>query len=216
MAIGYNRMDHLHDIASDISIRRCTFINNTADAATNFAYSVMDVIIERNFNQRGAGMAIFFGEDDYYTGVIDIEGCEFTNNSARDSGGGVYMYLGGMEGSFQTITIANSNFTGNSAQNGGGGGLETVHDNANSVETPNYVRVTKCRFDRNQGNFGGGYKNIQLNGKANANYVTVQDTVFESNEARVGGGIYLQSVETVKRDTLQNRIILENWLAYSL
>ena len=208
VAIGYNDTGRLHDYSPEITVSRCSFENNSAKAGTNLRFTVLEVLRSRVYNQRGGGMAFYFGEDNY-TGTITIKDCMFIDNVAEDSGGGIYMFLSGEMGSFQTVTISNSSFTGNRAQDGGG--LEITHSNPDSVNTPNIISVVKCRFERNSGKFGGGYKNIQLNAVTNLNYLYVQDSVFDNNFADVGAGIYLQSVVTVKKVTLLKRIEMENW-----
>ncbi len=207
VAIGYNNTGYLHDYLPEIRISRCSFSDNMAFAGTNLRYTVLEVLSNRIYNQRGGGMAFYFGEDNY-TGTVIIEDCEFTNNVAEDSGGGIYMFLSGI-GSFHNVTICNTSFTGNRAQDGGG--LEITHSNLDSVNKPNNISVIKCRFSRNDGKFGGGYKNIQLNDLTNLNYLHVKNTVFDSNVADVGAAIYLQSVVTVKKVTLLKRIDMENW-----
>ena len=152
-------------------------------------------------------MAFYFGEDDY-RGTIRVQHCNITNNVAEDSGGGIYMFLGG-EDSFQNVTIYNTTFTGNSAIEGGG--LEITHANARSTEKPNRISIAKCTFNKNYGNFGGGYKTVQLDESTNFNYMHIEDTVFDDNEAGAGAGVYLQSVISERSVTLLNRFTLENW-----
>lgn len=152
-------------------------------------------------------MAFYFGEDDY-KGTIHVKHCNFTGNVAEDSGGGIYMFLGG-EDSFQNVTIYNTTFTANRALEGGG--LEITHANAKSTEMPNRISIVRCRFNKNYGNFGGGYKTVQLDERTNFNYLHVQDTMFDDNEANAGAAVYLQSVISERIVTLLNRFTLENW-----
>ena len=208
VAIGYNNIGHLHDTVPDILISRCIFFDNKALAGEHLRFtSVVEVLSRRVFNQRGGGMAFYFGEDDYI-GDINIEYCNLTDNKAEDSGGGIYMFLSG-ERSFQNVTICNTTFTNNSAIEGGG--LEITHANAESMERPNSISIIKCTFYRNFGQFGGGYKTVQLNEKKNFNYLHIKDSIFNGNEGNAGAGVYLQSVISVKTVTLLRRITVENW-----
>lgn len=206
VAIGYNDTGHLHDIKPQIIIRGCSFINNAARVSDNFI-TVIEVLLKHVYNQRGGGMAFYFGENEY-NGTITIEQCEFSNNTAEDSGGGIYMFLSGRN-SFQTIMVINTSFIGNTAQYGGG--LETTHFNQDSLLTPNNITVIFCVFEENFGISGGGYNNIQLNHLANFNHLYVRATIFHNNIADVGAGLYMQSAVTVTNVTLPKRIFVENW-----
>jgi predicted outer membrane repeat protein len=190
-----------------IMIRGCTFEDNLATASGEFLFTVTEVLSSRVYNQRGGGLAFYFGTNNY-SGVINIQDSRFTGNKARDSGGGIYAFLGGPY-SAHNISISNTSFVRNSAQDGGG--LEITHSNNNSIANPNFIRVTNCKFDGNSGKFGGGYKNIQLDGQTNANHLVVTGTVFKDNVADVGAGIYLQAVVTIIRFTLQRRVTMEDW-----
>lgn len=203
VAIGYSKSSTR---APNITVTGCTFRNSSANAPDGFRYSVLDVLNNRIYNQRGGGMAFFFGAS-YYSGSVVISDCCFEECVAQDSGGGIYMFLGG-ERSRQVISISNTDFTRNKAKDGGG--LEITHANANSDEAPNAVMVTDCRFVGNNGTFGGGYKNIQLDDQTNLNNLTMRGSLFEDNKANVGAAIYLQAVVTVMKTTLKKRIAMED------
>lgn len=208
IAIGYQPGTRdLQDSTPNITVSRCRFMNNTASAIRNRTVTVLEVLRTRIYNQRGGGIALYFGTENF-TGNVNIENSHFTSNIAEDSGGGVYMFLNG-KGSSHNIIICSTIFTNNTAQDGGG--LEITHSNPDSVQNPNSIEVINCTFNKNRGRFGGGYKNIQLNDLSNMNYLNIQNTVFDDNEAEVGAGIYLQSVETVRKATLLNRISMESW-----
>lgn len=209
IAIGYSQPYRLqgYTYTPDIMVSGCTLDNNAARASGKYRFTVLEVLSTRVYNQRGGGLAFYFGTDDY-GGAVHIEDSQFINNTAEDSGGGVYMFLGGM-GSVHNVSISNTVFTSNHAQDGGG--LEITHSNADSVRNPNSIMVTNCTFDGNWGNFGGGYKNIQLNDQSNSNHLLVKETVFRDNQANVGAGLYLQAVVTVVKATLERRVIVEDW-----
>ncbi len=206
VAIGYSSSET--DEPPNISILSCEFRNNIASAVPQFNYSVLEVLTTHIYNQRGGGMAFYFGASNY-SGTITIQDTAIVNNMASDSGGGIYMYLGGTC-SFQNITIYNTRFIGNGAVKDGGG-LEITHSNSMSYKQPNQVTLVNCSFSGNHGEFGGGYKNIQLHPRSNFNNLLVRDTLFEENTAQGGAGIYLQSFEMIDKVVLPNRITLESW-----
>lgn len=209
VAIGYDDIPgHVPpDTSPSITITGCIFQGNTANATENNTLTVLSVLSNRTYNQRGGGMALYFGAMSY-DAVVRVENSCFINNTAQDSGGGIYMFLSG-NGSAHNVTIFNTDFIRNRAQDGGG--LEITHSNVNSSLNPHSIDVTECMFEKNWGKFGGGFKNIQLNDHSNSNSLTVTDTDFCDNEADVGAGIYLQSVSTVERATLQKRIFIQDW-----
>ena len=213
VAIGYSYSspwpEHIFPVAPQITIIACKFENNRALSAKDFQLTVLEVLSRSIYNQRGGGMALYFGADNYSV-VVNIEDCIFIGNEANDSGGGLYMFLNGEDNS-HNVTIRSTNFTGNKALDGGG--LEISHSNKESLYQPNKVLVTQCRFIANWGNFGGGFKNIQLYNLLNLNYLTIQDSLFEDNVANVGSGLYLQSVDAVKDNRRLKRITLKNWYA---
>lgn len=209
IAIGYSQpyVDQGRTYMPEIMIRGCTMNRNEALAFGEQRYTVLQVLSMQVYNQRGGGLAFYFGTDNY-NGTVTIEDCFFNDNKANDSGGGIYMFLGGM-GSVHNVDISDTIFTGNWAMDGGG--LEITHSNANSFLNPNTVQVTNCMFDGNMGKFGGGYKNIQLDGQSNANHLLVSRSVFMNNRGDVGAGIYLQAVVTVVKATLKRRVVIEDW-----
>lgn len=204
IAIGYS-----YPVPGDtpsITVEGCYFRNNSAYASGRYRFTVLEVLSTRVYNQRGGCMAFYFGASNY-GGNVRIKNSQFIDCKAKDSGGGVYMFLGGTN-STHTVSISDTNFVGNCAQDGGG--LEITHSKDDSVDNPNMIQITRCKFEGNLGNFGGGFKNIQINDQANSNYLSVKDTVFENNTATVGAAIYLQAVATVLTATLNRQIILED------
>jgi len=208
VAIGYQpEISEEQSYQPNVTISGCDFTNNQALATDNKTFTFLEVLSSKIYNQRGGGVAFYFGRRKY-NGTVLIQNCHFINNTAADSGGGVYMFLNGVESS-HNITSVDTDFVGNKAQDGGG--LEITHSNEDSVNNPNFVSVINCTFFGNRGKFGGGYKNIQLNDYSNSNNLVVEDTVFDGNEAEVGAGIYLQSVESVRDITLLRRISMKSW-----
>ena len=183
------------------------FVENTANVTAGFNRTTGEVLATRMYNQRGGGIAFYFGTDGL-SAEVDIDRCDFEGNVANSAGGGVYMYLTG-EDNAHTVRITETNFTLNKAQDGGG--LEITFDTSISVENPNDIFVADCKFSRNKGNFGGGFKSIQLNSHGNQNKVTMVNCEFTENDAPVGSGIYFQSRFTIITVAMDTRIVLRDW-----
>ena len=208
IAIGYSQLTTQLELSPpSITIAKSTFRDNRAKADNLYQYNVLEVLRDKVYNQRGGGIAFYFGADNYNSHV-EITGCTVTGNSAQDSGGGVYMFLGGSN-SNHNVQINSSTFADNEALDGGG--LEITHANTYSQDNPNNITVTNCMFAMNRGTFGGGYKNIQLDSQTNLNKLLVTNSTFLDNTAVVGAAIYLQSVETVNVAPLLTRIYLNDW-----
>ncbi|MCP4838741.1 MAG: hypothetical protein GY894_05185, partial [Planctomycetes bacterium] len=94
--------------------------------------------------------------------------CTFTNNSADNSGGGMYNYV-------SVATLRNCTFTNNSAEYAGGG-------MANEDSSPT---LTDCTFTNNSADqYAGGMVNQDSS-------TTLTNCTFESNTAgQNGGGMY--------------------------
>ena len=210
IAVGYNdrpRPEHLQDKPPIILISESTFENNNATAAEAFQYDISEVLGRRLYNQRGGSIACYFGTPSY-SATVNITGSIIRDSFARDSGGGVYMFLAGDDNA-HTVNICNTDFIGNEALDGGG--LEITQSTPDSLTRPNWVTVSRCNFLKNFGNFGGGFKSIQLDTHGNMNFVTVYNTSFSENKALVGSGLYLQSLYAIDTVKLEKRIIVDNW-----
>jgi hypothetical protein len=110
--------------------------------------------------------------------VVDmtLSFCTFSNNTA-DDGGGVYVLSGNDELSFIAST-----FSGNTAGNDGGG-LHVFRDN-------NHLEVTSCAFSENTAaNDGGGVHVIRDNDDMALTSVTFSD----NTAANYGGGMDVNS-----------------------
>lgn len=210
VAIGYNdwpRPEHLRDNLPMILISGSTFEKNNATASEAFQYDVSQVLSQQLYNQRGGSIAFYFGTPSY-NATVDIFDSTVRDSFARDSGGGVYMFLAGDDNS-HTINIRNTDFIGNEAKDGGG--LEITQATPASLTMPNKVTVSNCNFVKNVGNFGGGFKSIQLDTHGNMNFVTVRNSSFSKNRAPVGSGLYLQSLYAIDTVKLEKRITVEDW-----
>ena len=210
LAIGYNNIDLPPDllaISPSISIVNVSFVRNRALAVEGFKYSVGQVLLTKLYNQRGGGLACYLGTPNYSVKVL-LDGCTVMENHADSAGGGVYMYLTGANNS-HTVDILNTKFQKNDAPDGGG--LEITYDTEDSRDNPNNVYLKACDFTGNNGHFGGGFKNIQLNSQGNMNNVSIVECNFSSNTATVGAALYLQSSYTIVNVAMMMRITLENW-----
>ena len=210
MAVGYNdrsRPEHLQSKPPTILISESTFEGNNATAAEAFQYDVSEVLSRRLYNQRGGSIACYFGTPSY-SATVNITGSTIRDSFARDSGGGVYMFLAGDDNA-HTVNIWKTDFVNNKALDGGG--LEITQSTPVSLTRPSKVTVSDCNFVKNTANFGGGFKSIQLDTHGNMNFVTVRNTSFSENEALVGSGLYLQSLYAIDTVKLEKRIIVEDW-----
>ena len=210
VSVGYNdlpRPEYLQSEPPMIVISESIFENNNATAAEAFQYDVSEVLNRRLYNQRGGSIACYFGTRNY-SATVNITRSMIRDSFARDAGGGVYMFLAGDDNA-HTVNIWKTNFINNEALDGGG--LEITQSTPDSLTRPSQVTVSACNFTENVGNFGGGFKSIQLDTHGNMNSVTVRNTSFSENRALVGSGLYLQSLYAIDTVRLEKRIIVEDW-----
>jgi hypothetical protein len=102
--------------------------------------------------------------------------CTFTNNTATDDGGGMYVYGGN-----DAMTFASCTFTDNNAADNGGG----MYVNLDNDD----MSLTSCTFIDNTANIGGG---LHLN--SGNTRMTLTSCSFKDNTAIVnGGGLFVSS-----------------------
>ena len=213
VSIGFNdspRPEHLKNILPFIRFIGSTFSDNNSTALEGFQYDAARVLSRRIYNQRGGGIACYFGASNYPADV-EIRGCTFVNNSVRDSGGSVYMFLTGMDNG-HSVKVRECDVIGNSASVGGGleFTFDTVLSNA-SRPILNHAVIEGCNFTRNTGRYGGGYSHIQVNTQENLNNLTISNCTFVENIAPVGSALYLQYVFTVSHEVLKKMIFVQDW-----
>ena len=176
------------------------------------------VLSSKVYTQRGGGMAGYFGAAGLEINFL-VEGCTFANNSAQDSGGGIYINLSGAKGMHANMTVRESNFSGNFATVDGGG-LEVTFDTIESVLFPSFLLVQDCNFTQNRASYGGAFKPVQLSSQGNLNYVHVERSMFQQNHAiaraEVGAVMHLQTFYAglgASQHVAQNtdRIVVEDW-----
>ncbi|MCB0035838.1 MAG: right-handed parallel beta-helix repeat-containing protein, partial [Anaerolineales bacterium] len=111
---------------------------------------------------------------------LTIEDSQFTNNTASDNGGGLYVVL--QNGS--QMVIDNSWFTDNDAPFGGA--IEIHVDETSELLIKN-SHFASNRTTLTSGSGGAGHLVIQ------GGTVNIMDTVFDDNRAgKIGGGLYVE------------------------
>ena len=105
-----------------------------------------------------------------YGGNVDINNCNFYNNTAES--GGAFACV-----NMTTIDIQNSIFANNTAEEYGG----AIHF-SNGTITPKYIRISKSTFISNSATNGGAVGNHDLN-------CNIYNSIFINNSAMNGGGV---------------------------
>ena len=213
VSIGYDdtpRPDRLKNILPFIRFIGSIFRENNSTGAEGFQYDAAQVLSRRIYNQRGGGIACYFGASNYPADV-EISGCTFERNSVRDSGGGVYMFLTG-EDNRHSVKVRGCDIIGNNASVGGG--LEFTFDTSlSNLSQPilNHVVIEDCNFIQNSGRYGGGYSHIQVNTRENLNNLTISNCSVVDNDAPVGSALYLQYLFSVSHEVLKKMIFVQDW-----
>ena len=200
MSIGYD--ETFHNITK-IVISDCNFINNSAHATD--CISVDTILTSKRYTQRGGAVACYLAAGNQVT--LRFERCNFTNNIAQDSGGGVYINLSGDFGAVNNITFTECTFMNNSAIDGGG--IQATFDLPYSVTMPSSLTAIDCHFENNTGTFGGGLRALQINSQGNLNEVWVERCMFVSNGPNVGAALHMQS--PVFDVNTESRIVVKDW-----
>ena len=183
---------------------------NTATALDDLQYEDVQVIGRNIYNQRGGGVACYFGASNY-SADVEIKGCTFEDNYVRHSGGGVYMFMSG-EDCAHSVHIQECEFVGNDATFGGGVQLSfdtSLSDLSNVLV--NQAVVEDCVFSGNQATVGGGLSVVQINKQENLNSLTVQNCQFIDNGAQLGSAVSAQYIFTINFASLEKLIIIEDW-----
>ena len=213
VAIGYDDQpipEHLQNLPPIIRITGSTFKDNNSTAVEELQYDAAQVLGSRIYNQRGGGVACYFGTSNY-SADVEIKGCTFEGNYVRDSGGSIYMFLSGHNNG-HSVKIRECDIGNNEASVGGG--VELTFDTVVNVFSRvrlNSAFIENCNFSGNTGRYGGGYSLIQVNTRENLNNVTIRNCSFTDNKAPVGSAMYLQYVYTVNHASLKKMIFVEDW-----
>ena len=218
LSIGFNET-FPNTTPPQILIQDSIFNDNVANVSRDRKATPNAVLSSKVYTQRGGGMAGYFGAAGLEINFL-VERCTFANNSAQDSGGGIYISLSGARGMHANVTVRESIFWGNFATVDGGG-LEVTFDTIESVLFPSYVLVQDCNFTQNRARYGGAFKPVQISSQGNLNYVQVERSMFQQNHAlaraEVGAAIHLQTFSYAGLGTSQHvgqntdRILVKDW-----
>ena len=149
-----------------LTIRRCSFINNSANSGgaiyyTGIIHAITETIFRSN-TARDKGGAI-------NVKTISIDKCQFENNCAKNIGGAIYS---------DGVTMSNSTFHNNSCSSVGGAIAVWKIDSYN------------CQFTENKAIYYGGAAVIY--GKGFAANLNFKNTTFWNNSAVTGGALYFE------------------------
>ena len=217
LSIGFNTT-FPNTTQSQILIQDSIFNDNVANVSRDRMETANAVLSSKIYTQRGGGMAGYFGAAGLEINFL-VEGCTFGNNSAQDSGGGIYINLSGARGMQANMTVRKSNFSENFATVDGGG-LEVTFDTVESVLFPSFLLVQDCNFTQNRASNGGAFKPVQLSSQGNLNYVRIERSVFQQNHAvggvELGAVMHLQTFNAglgTSQHVVQNtdRIEVKDW-----
>lgn len=181
--------------ASGMLIESCTFAGNESneDGGAIFINQVLDngVLVrdclfdQNKADRRGGAIAV-------YNASSTIEGCQFTGNGARQSGGAVQV-----QASYNQLSniIDSCSFSLNEATRGGAVNLVST-----SVfgAVGNQFEVTRCQFDLNESNdftnnpnddVRGGAIFLESNVNASETSALIADCTFTNNQTAGEGGV---------------------------
>lgn len=207
LSIGFNET-FMADTTSQITIEETDFVNNSANSSTE-CDAVNAVLHSKNYIQRGGGVAFYIAAGGL-SATITIKKCQIVNNTAENSGGGVYINLSGTARASSNISFEDCNFTENHAVDGGG--MQLTLDTSDSVLYPNFISLQNCNFENNSADLGAALKVVQFNTLGNLNIVNFKDCSFVGNTGLVGAGLHLQSLFVDTITLVDNRrITIDDW-----
>ena len=175
---------------NNLTLTNCVLSNNSAPstAPPNSAY--------------GTGGAI-----ENIGRTLTIQGCQFINNSASNSGGAIYTdgTVGGENG---ILTITDTTFSGNTANRGGAifshsdivleRCLVTGSTGSAINNSGGDISVINSTFSANQGTYGGAFDNYET--------LSILNSTIKNNTSTYGGGLRLSGGIT----QIENSIIAGN------
>ena len=157
-----------------IQIRRCVFINNSADSGgaihSDGYHLISDTVFQTNAANVGSGGAIFSSD-------TRIVSCYFENNSAKTSGGAIYMYATKNPQPI-SVTINNTVFQDNRC--GAHGGAIAALDIL-------IFQLYNSKFGNNTAHEGGAIHLIRNAVLINSQFV-IENSILQQNSASSRGG----------------------------
>ena len=178
-------------------ISHCLFSHNLANVTDTSKFTF---ILPQKSNQlafgRGGGLSLFV-KGNATNNTVNIENCEFANNTAL-WGAGLFVEMQDWS-SNNSVSVTNSTLYGNeclfkniSSQGTGGGGsrIGYVFFNDTHVRS-NSISFENCNFSNNSAFFGGGvsyYASREPNESSPTNTLVFHSTKWKQNVARAGSG----------------------------
>ena len=182
-----------------LTMSNCNFTNCVANYNSAAAISIVEVASGFTLNMSNCnfdrlelvGSPINIGAT---TGTYNFNDCNFTNNSASGSNGGVISFNPSAAISNFHPTFNNCEFGYNSSEGEGG----AIYTGSNYTGPNNKLTLIDCYIHNNSASNGGG---IRQNGGA---YITISGGVFENNVAKENGGFYRGDNVTISNAIVRN------------
>jgi hypothetical protein len=187
-----------------ISIANSSFVNNSSTANGYYGGAIYinsgtsASIQSCNFSGNGAG---YGGAVSDYNAPLTILNSAFTNNSAANQGGALYLQSNGVN-----ANITASTFSGNTAGDAGGA-IYRYYGTVGQV-----TKLTNTTISSNTANnWGGGMALYNYSGGLDLNNVTIaNNTAQNGNNSAGGGGIAFVNLNPNDFFTFENSIIAGN------
>ena len=134
-----------------------------------------------NYSRTG-GAGAYVGADDGGAAEVSVVGGGFRQNRSELEGG-AGLYLSSRNGGHVAASLTDVDFGDNDAGNGNGGALRLLAIGGEAA-----LAVTRARFERNCGFFGGAVEaDVRFGGRAAVRFSNV---AFRRNHSRNGGGAF--------------------------
>ncbi len=186
----------------------CIFTENESSSSGGGALYIIDNADAQNAELTSTvrvDRTTFTGNAAVYGGAVEIDGGDdslrievarsgFFNNTASDSGGGLYVFM--QETSNVHTQIKQTTFDGNTAPIGGG----LILDSYYNIERMSYA-IDSCNFSNNvAGTYGGAIGQFLTEGPGLIG--SIRNTQFLNNQARQAGALV----------SLQEMLLMDNCL----
>ena len=151
LSIGVYKL-YNQEINPTITVKKCTFVNNTAHPSEEIRQSLSKVFRYKVFNGRGGALGIVLSSQTRSYNVV-IEDCVFINNTAQVLGGGIYVTTDRKTSHHLTL---NRNIFRNNWSGFGAGGVFTGSFGPGTEDEFDSILFTDCYFIGNSAERGGG------------------------------------------------------------